>query len=111
MKTSKFEQRIIATDTAENKIQRDWPSMIADMPCIRRIGAEKTNVSYGGRYCAKLAKYEIHLADGIQLLTVSQNGNELSFFFFGLPIDESSEECLDYEYEANVIVRTLQGRR
>jgi hypothetical protein len=109
MKTKKFEQRM---KESCGTLRGDWAHRLCN--CNRFIKKVSKGTLKAGLYADKsydaIARFEIILDDGNQIVTIAQNGDELEFFYFGVTPNEDAEECLDYAYERTLIMDALKRK-
>ena len=107
MKTKKFEQRV--KDSCET-MRGDWAHRLCNRNrFIKKVSKGPLKAgTYAGKLYESIARFEITLDDGNQIVTIAQNGDELEFFYFGVTPNEDAEECLDYAYERTLIMDALK---
>ena len=103
MKTREFEAKVIEK---AGKLDSGWR---------RRIGAmrgfhltSQADFFWDGKFvCRRMAIYEITLLEYWFRLTVYQTNNQLEMKFLGIQPDQTSEECLNKDYEMFLIYKAL----
>ncbi len=104
MKTRKFEQRI---NEYLNPLSKDWQwDLRHRVPLVevRKIGSHQVRQ---GKMYRKIVTGRILLNDYWVGVELCQDRNHLDFIYMGLTPDETSDECLDLEYDKALMWLTI----
>lgn len=121
MRTQDFEQSILSRLGPQ---KNGWLSEIAEMTNVRRISAfgqptqgrtkatrenaGTTTKNYSGREYEDIGRYEVLLEDSVVLMTVGLDKEGLTFDYFGITPDEGAVDCLNKQYECEIIMSCLR---
>ncbi len=106
MRTREFEKRLM--DSIVNATRNSWWQLLEHKHKIRIVKHRKKS-HYAERDYKQVITFEVPTDDGLVLMTIGETATHLDFYYFGIDVDDNSNENLDVLYERHLLMKALRG--